>query len=74
MVYSLGEVEWSHDRELNPRPHPYHGCALPTELSRHQQNNNNKFGAGDRTRTYTPVRDLIYSQASQPVAQLQHII
>ena len=25
---------WSHDRELNPRPHPYHGCALPTELSR----------------------------------------
>jgi len=20
---------------LNPRPHPYHGCALPTELSRH---------------------------------------
>ena len=26
---------WSHDRGLNPRPHPYHGCALPTELSRH---------------------------------------
>ena len=25
---------WSHDRGLNPRPHPYHGCALPTELSR----------------------------------------
>ena len=27
---------WSHDRGLNPRPHPYHGCALPTELSRHK--------------------------------------
>ena len=27
---------WSHDRGLNPRPHPYHGCALPTELSRHE--------------------------------------
>jgi len=20
---------WSRPRELNPRPHPYHGCALP---------------------------------------------
>ena len=28
-----GTDHWSHDRELNPRPHPYHGCALPTELS-----------------------------------------
>ncbi len=26
---------WSRDRDLNPGPHPYHGCALPTELSRH---------------------------------------
>ena len=26
---------WSHDRDLNPRPLPYHGSALPTELSRH---------------------------------------
>lgn len=26
---------WSHRRGLNPRPHPYHGCALPTELRRH---------------------------------------
>src|SRR3989344_1454775 len=26
---------WSHDWDLNPGPHPYHGCALPTELSRH---------------------------------------
>ena len=31
----LGDLLWSHDRGLNPRPHPYHGCALPTELSRH---------------------------------------
>ena len=21
--------QWSHLRDLNPRPHPYHGCALP---------------------------------------------
>ena len=27
--------KWSRDRDLNPGPHPYHGCALPTELSRH---------------------------------------
>ena len=27
---------WSHDRDLNPRPLPYHGSALPTELSRHR--------------------------------------
>ena len=26
--------KWSRDRDLNPGPHPYHGCALPTELSR----------------------------------------
>ena len=25
----------SRDRGSNPGPHPYHGCALPTELSRH---------------------------------------
>ncbi len=25
---------WSRHRESNPRPHPYHGCALPTELYR----------------------------------------
>ncbi len=30
---------WSHDRGLNPRPHPYHGCALPTELSRRNRLN-----------------------------------
>ena len=32
---TLGVLLWSHDRGSNPRPHPYHGCALPTELSRH---------------------------------------
>ncbi len=26
---------WSWDRESNPEPHPYQGCALPTELSQH---------------------------------------
>ncbi len=30
---SLPFNHWSQDRELNPGPHPYHGCALPTELS-----------------------------------------
>ena len=25
----------SHQRESNPWPHPYHGCALPAELWRH---------------------------------------
>ena len=35
MSSSANIKKWSHDRELNPRPHPYHGCALPTELSRH---------------------------------------
>jgi hypothetical protein len=25
----------SQDRGSNPGPHPYHGCALPTELSWH---------------------------------------
>ena len=29
---------WSHDWDSNPGPHPYHGCALPTELSRHTLN------------------------------------
>ena len=32
---TVSSAIWSRDRELNPRPHPYHGCALPTELSRH---------------------------------------
>lgn len=27
-------LKWSHDRDLNPRPLPYHGSALPAELSR----------------------------------------
>ena len=26
---------WSRCAGLNRRPHPYHGCALPTELQRH---------------------------------------
>ena len=26
---------WSHSRESNPRPPPYHGGALPAELLRH---------------------------------------
>ena len=30
-------ASWSHHRGLNPRPHPYHGCALPTELWRHER-------------------------------------
>ena len=37
--HKLPEVatkKWSHDRDLNPRPLPYHGSALPTELSRHK--------------------------------------
>ena len=29
--------------------------------------------AAGRTRTYTPIKDLIYSQASQPIAQLRQI-
>ena len=29
-----GEPNVSRDRGLNPGPHPYHGCALPAELSR----------------------------------------
>ena len=33
-----GLFKWSRDRDLNPGPHPYHGCALPTELSRHLAN------------------------------------
>ncbi len=28
------KMNWSHHRDLNPRPHPYHGCALPAELWR----------------------------------------
>src|SRR4051812_6844548 len=34
---------WSRDRDLNPRPHPYHGCALPTELSRRTSVNCSKL-------------------------------
>ncbi len=35
----LGRVfKWSRDRDSNPGPHPYHGCALPTELSRQDKN------------------------------------
>ena len=30
----ITEALWSLLRELNPWPHPYHGCALPTELRR----------------------------------------
>lgn len=32
--YSLPSFQQSRKWELNPRPHPYHGCALPTELFR----------------------------------------
>ena len=27
-------ITWSRLSDLNRRPHPYHGCALPAELSR----------------------------------------
>ena len=39
MYTSFDNLEWGHDRGLNPRPHPYHGCALPTELSRRNRLN-----------------------------------
>ena len=32
---SYANKKWSHGWDSNPGPHPYHGCALPTELSRH---------------------------------------
>ncbi len=33
-IDQLVDVLWSHSRGSNPRPHPYHGCALPSELLR----------------------------------------
>ena len=36
-------ANWSHGWDSNPGPHPYHGCALPTELSRHNRDNYNKI-------------------------------
>src|SRR5215468_2460391 len=33
MCSSIPNLEWSPDPGLNWRPHPYQGCALPTELS-----------------------------------------
>ena len=39
MYTSFDNLEWSHDRDLNPRPTPYHGVALPTELTRHNRLN-----------------------------------
>lgn len=36
LSFEFHNLQISHSREpgLNWRPHPYHGCALPTELSR----------------------------------------
>src|SRR5678816_2308928 len=33
IVLLYPDLEWSPDPGLNWRPHPYQGCALPTELS-----------------------------------------
>ena len=29
------KIKWGLQRESNPRPQPYQGCALPTELCKH---------------------------------------
>ena len=42
---SWGEINWGWKADLNCRPHPYQGCALPTELYQHW------FGAGSGNRT-----------------------
>ncbi len=45
---------WSPNRDLNPRPHPYQGCALPLSYSGFKCKTKALFkiyGAGDETRT-----------------------
>ena len=34
LFFGLDYILWSRFRDLNPRPSPYHGDALPTELKR----------------------------------------
>ena len=60
----MNEAMWSRDRDLNPRPHPYHGCALPTELSRRPRKYN-RYGLDfpdlygrPKAQIFTEVRDL----------------
>ena len=48
---------WSRWSELNRRPTPYHGVALPTELQRQVL-----YGAEGGIRTPEGIRQLIYSQ------------
>lgn len=50
----LKSFVWSPLAELNCRPTPYHGVALPTELSG-QYNN----GAGSRIRTYVGIKPTV---------------
>ena len=39
-LYRGYNFKWSRLPDSNRGPHPYHGCALPTELSRHRSNLN----------------------------------
>ena len=55
---------WSHDRDLNPRPLPYHGSALPTELSRRT----NKPIVADVTPLGKHLLDIDYLLASSASA------
>src|SRR5215468_1451895 len=53
MCSSIPNLEWSPDPGLNWRPHPYQGCALPTELSglAAVRSVGASFGAGNGIRT-----------------------
>src|ERR1044071_5677253 len=44
--------KWSPDPGLNWRPHPYQGCALPSELSGLVYSSMTATGAGNGTRTH----------------------
>jgi hypothetical protein len=56
-------IKWSPLAESNCRPTPYHGVALPTELSGLENELLcDMSGAGDRIRTYVGISRLFYRQ------------
>src|SRR4029453_18060571 len=66
----IGDVclgrEWSPHWDLNPRPLPYQGSALPAELC-------GPWWAGRESNPHSR-RRLIYSQRSSPPAQPTHVV
>ena len=62
--------KWSLHPDLNRRPHPYQGCALPTELCRHPKRLKMVLGGGLEPPRIAPYGPQPYASASSATRAL----